>query len=174
MEHFGRVDILVNNAGICPFSDFFDIDEETWRRTIDVNLAGPFFSSQAAARIMRDQGKGSIINISTVTSFRGGSTQVHYAASKGGMNSLTSSMTSALGKYGIRVNTILCGGVITDINRFQLKEVPEPKAKTKYLPAGRVGDPEDLGKAVVYFASDDSEWVVGAQLAVDGGGFVGN
>jgi len=170
---FGRIDILVNNAGICPFADFFAIDEATWRRTIDVNLAGAFFCSQAAGRHMRRRGGGSIIHISTVTSFRGGPEQVHYAASKGGLNSLTSSMAVALGPYGIRTNAILCGGVPTDINRHQFTgEVPLPKAKNRGLPAGRVGSPEDIGKAVVFLASGDSEWVTGATLAVDGGALV--
>ncbi|TLS52352.1 glucose 1-dehydrogenase [Paenibacillus antri] len=172
-EAFGRIDILVNNAGICPFSDFFAIDEATWRRTIDVNLAGAFFCSQAAGRHMRRQGGGSIIHISTVTAFRGGPEQVHYAASKGGLNSLTSSMAVALGPYGIRTNAILCGGVPTDINRRQFANgVPAPKAKSRGVPAGRIGSPEDIGKAVVFLASDDSEWVTGAALAVDGGALV--
>jgi NAD(P)-dependent dehydrogenase (short-subunit alcohol dehydrogenase family) len=168
---FGRIDILVNNAGICPFRDFFDIDVETWRKTIDVNLTGMFFCSQAAGRVMKEQGGGAIVNISTVTAMRGGTDQVHYAASKGGVNSLTSSMAAALGGHGIRVNAILCGGVPTDINRSQFSHPIEPKAKSG-IPAGRVGDPEDLGKAVVYLASDDSEWVTGALLAVDGGSLI--
>ncbi|WP_274362074.1 SDR family NAD(P)-dependent oxidoreductase [Paenibacillus thermotolerans] len=173
VQTYGRIDILVNNAGICPFADFFDIDEATWRKTIDVNLAGAFFCSQAAGRYMRDQGKGTIIHIGTVTAFRGGKEQVHYAASKGGLNSLTSSMAVALGPYGIRVNGILCGGVPTDINKHQFAPGTHvPKAKIRALPAGRIGDPEDLGKAAVFFSSDDSEWVTGALLAVDGGALV--
>jgi NAD(P)-dependent dehydrogenase (short-subunit alcohol dehydrogenase family) len=169
-ERCGRIDILVNNAGICPFRDFLDIDEQTWRETIDTNLSGAFFCSQAAARIMIEQGNGSIINISTVTSFRGGKKQVHYAASKGGMNALTSSIANALGPQGVRINTIFCGGVITDINRHLVSEEKQlPKAKDKGLPLQRLGDPHDLGQAVLFFASAQSEWVTGAQLAVDGG-----
>ncbi len=172
-SEWGSVDILVNNAGICPFRDFFDIDEVSWTRTIGVNLSGVFYASQAAARHMKEQGKGAIVHISTVTAYRGGMEQVHYAASKGGGNSLTSSMACALGHYGIRVNSILCGGVITDINRDRVPvHLHGKKAKHPELPSGRLGDPEDLGKAVVYLVSDDSEWVTGAQLAVDGGSFV--
>jgi NAD(P)-dependent dehydrogenase (short-subunit alcohol dehydrogenase family) len=172
-QKFQKIDILVNNAGICYFNDFFDIDEETWRRTLDVNLSGMFFCSQAAAREMKNQGGGSIVNISTWTAYRGGEQQIHYAASKGGVNSLTSSMACALGRYGIRVNAILCGGVVTDINRHLFpEELQVPKARNERLPAGRMGDPEDLGKAVVYLSSDDSRWVTGAQLAVDGGALV--
>lgn len=170
-----RVDILVNNAGISPFVDFFDIDAETWRETIETNLSGTFHCSQAAARFMKDQGGGAIVNISTVSAFRSGgrTTQVHYAASKGGINSLTSSMACALGSYGIRVNTILCGGVVTDINRDLFPpELHKPKARYEPLPLKRLGDPEDLGKAVVFLVSDESSWTTGAQLAVDGGWWV--
>lgn len=168
VQDFSKIDILVNNAGICPFADFFDIDEENWRRTIDVNLGGAFFCSQAAARHMRDAGKGVIVHIGTVTSYRAGATQVHYAASKGGINSLTTSMAYSLGKYGIRVNAILCGGVPTDINTPPGEPIRR-KAPNKHLPMGRIGDPEDLGKAAVFLCTDDSEWITGTLFPVDGG-----
>ncbi|QGQ99041.1 SDR family oxidoreductase [Paenibacillus psychroresistens] len=174
---FGAIDVLVNNAGICPFLDFFDITEEAWNRTIQVNLSGMFFTSQAVGLHMRSQGGGSIINISTVTAARGGYKQVHYAASKGGVNSLTSSMSNALRKYGIRVNAILCGGVPTDINVEQMAELKaiqsqSPAASRDPFELRDHGTPEDLGKAVVYLAADDSIWVTGALMAVDGGALV--
>lgn len=172
-SEFGGIDILVNNAGICPFRDFFDIEETTWLETLNTNLSGMFYCSQAAAKVMKERGGGSIINISTVTALRGGTEQVHYAASKGGVNSLTSSMANALGIYGIRVNAILCGGVVTDINRDRMPpELRMPKAAIASLPLGRLGDPEDLGKAVVFLASEQSEWITGALLPVDGGASV--
>ncbi|MBM7567732.1 SDR family NAD(P)-dependent oxidoreductase [Paenibacillus sacheonensis] len=167
-ERHGRIDILVNNAGICPFNGFFDIDEETWHRTINVNLGGTFFCSQRAATAMRRNGGGAIVNISTVTSARGSRDQVHYASSKGGINSLTNAMAYEVGKYGIRVNSILCGGVWTDINAHQRTEAAVAGI-TSRLPLGRAGLPEDLGKAVLFLASPDAEWVTGAHLAVDGG-----
>lgn len=167
-EQFGKIDHLINNAGICPFQDFFDIDLKTWNQTIDVNLKGMFLCSQAAGKYMKTQGKGSIVNITSVTANRGGAEQVHYAASKGGGNSLTTSMAYALGKYGIRVNAIACGGVITDINRHLINENHRKKTEDK-LPAGRWGEPQDLGKAVVYLVSEDSSWVTGSLITVDGG-----
>lgn len=167
-EQFGKIDHLINNAGICPFRDFFDIDLETWNYTIDVNLKGMFLCSQAAGKYMKTQGKGSIVNITSVTANRGGAEQVHYAASKGGGNSLTTSMAYALGKYGIRVNAVVCGGVVTDINRHLINEKQRKKTEEK-LPAGRWGKPQDLGKAVVYLVSDDSSWVTGSNITVDGG-----
>lgn len=166
-ERHGKIDILVNNAGICPFRSFFDIDEETWHRTIDVNLGGSFFCSQAAAAIMRREGGGAIVHIGTVTSSRSSNDQVHYAASKGGINSLTTAMAYELGKHGIRVNGILCGGVATDINIEQRSKIPE--GEPVRLPAQRTGLPEDLGKAVLFLASPDADWITGALLPVDGG-----
>lgn len=174
-EQFGAVDILVNNAGICDFRTFFDIEEETWRRTLDVNLSGMFFTAQAAGKMMRERKKGAIVNVSTVTAFRGGKEQVHYSASKGGVNSLTTSMAVALGEYGIRVNAILCGAVPTDINLEQRRRanvIERPGDYNPHFPARRLGAPEDLGKAVVYLTSDDSSWVTGALLAVDGGALI--
>jgi NAD(P)-dependent dehydrogenase (short-subunit alcohol dehydrogenase family) len=174
---YGQIDILVNNAGICPFKDFFDITEETWNRTIQVNLTGMFFTSQAVGHYMKEHGGGSIINISTVTALRGGSMQVHYAASKGGVNSLTSAMSNAVKKYGIRVNAILCGGVPTDINDEQRKGIKPMVQQAESKPEKQFainnwGSPEDLGKAVVFLASDDSQWVTGSMMAVDGGALV--
>lgn len=167
-KHYGKIDILVNNAGVCPFKDFFEIDVDTWDKTLNINLRGMFLCSQAVGKHMKAQGKGSIINVTSVTAVKGGSQQVHYAAAKGGGNSLTTSMANALGGYGIRVNAILCGGVITDINRFVFNE-QDITASEKRLPIGRLGQPEDLGKAVTFLASSDSAWVTGALLAVDGG-----
>lgn len=177
IERHGRIDILVNNAGICPFRDFFAIEEETWARTIAVNLGGPFFLSQRAAAVMRQHGGGAIVHIGTVTAFRGGPEQVHYAASKGGINSLTSSMAVALAQYNIRVNAILCGGVPTDINveqreRAGITEEQLAEMQAQANGVRRMGKPDDLGKAVLYLASLDAEWVTGALLAVDGGALV--
>ncbi len=169
-QAYGRIDILVNNAGVCEFKDFFDIDQQLWQDTLSTNLGGMFFCSQAVARYMKEAGCGSIVNISTVTTLKGGVEQVHYAASKGGVNSLTSSIANALGRYGIRVNAILCGGVITDINRHRVpQEMWVPRAKSQRLPLGRLGDPEDLGQAVLFLACEDSAWITGALLPVDGG-----
>jgi NAD(P)-dependent dehydrogenase (short-subunit alcohol dehydrogenase family) len=173
-KDFGSIDILVNNAGICPFEDFFQITEEVWERTLKVNLSGMFFTCQSAGQYMRDQGKGAIINISTVTTMRGGVQQVHYASSKGGVNSLTISMANAVREYGIRVNAILCGGVPTDINLEQRRAILAKNPDAFSIPENSVairsmGRPDDLGKACVFLASDASEWVTGALIPIDGG-----
>ncbi len=166
LERFGHLDVLVNNAGICPFSDFFAITDEIWERTLRTNLYGPFVMCQAAARPMAEQGNGAIVNISSVSSYIGSATQVHYCATKAGVNGLTASMAVALGPLGIRVNAVLPGGVHTDINRDQWEGKPETPPG---LPIDRVGLPKDMARAVCYLASDDAAWVTGTLLPVDGG-----
>ena len=168
---FGNIDGLVNNAGICDFTSFFEISPGNWDRHLAVNLSGPFFLSQTVARHMRDQGKGSIVNISTVSSFRAGDQQVHYISSKGGLNSLTTSMAHELRDLNIRVNAILTGGVATDIN-LDKRMAEEARSGQPYVEGPgvrKMGKPEDLGHAVRYLLSDESEWVTGALISVDGG-----
>ncbi len=170
-----KIDGLVNNAGICNFAPFFEITPENWERHLAVNLSGPFFLSQAVARQMEKQGKGSIVNISTVSAFRGGDRQVHYIASKGGLNSMTTSMAHELRDLNIRVNAILVGGVATDINVEQMRDHEIRTGKPfKERPGIRsLGEPEDIGNAARYLLSDESEWVTGSLMAVDGGALIG-
>lgn len=167
----GRIDALVNNAGICDFASFFEITPENWERHLAVNLSGPFFLAQAVARHMKAQGKGSIVNISTVSSVRAGDQQVHYISSKGGLNSLTTSMAHELRDLNIRVNAILTGGVATDIN-LEKRQAEEKRSGIPYLEGPgvrKMGRPEDLGYAVRYLLSDESDWVTGVLMSVDGG-----
>lgn len=170
----GRIDGLVNNAGICRFASFFDITPENWARHLAVNLSGPFFLSQAVAQHMKNQGGGSIVNISTVSAFRGGDRQVHYISSKGGLNSMTTSMAHELRDLNIRVNAILVGGVATDINikQRQDQEARTDRSHVEEQGVRRLGKPEDLGNAALYLLSDESEWVTGSLMAVDGGALI--
>lgn len=166
IREFGRLDVLVNNAGICPFREFFEIKDDIWEQTLRTNLYGPFVLSQAAAKVMAEQGKGAIVHVSSVSSYIGSATQVHYCATKAGLNGLTAAMAVALGPLGIRVNAVLPGGVPTDINRDQWKDRP---ANAPGLPVNRTGRPTDIARAVCYLASDDAEWITGVLLPVDGG-----
>lgn len=166
VQNFGRVDVLVNNAGICPFRSFWDITDDVWEQTLRTNLYGAFVTSQAASRVMRDQGGGAIVHISSVSSYLGGPEQVHYCATKGGINAMTSSMAVALGEFGIRVNAVLPGGVHTDINRQHWEGRP---ATAPGLPVNRIGEPWDMARAVCYLASEDAAWLTGVLLPVDGG-----
>jgi NAD(P)-dependent dehydrogenase (short-subunit alcohol dehydrogenase family) len=174
LRDFGRIDGLVNNAGICQFTSFFDITPEIWHHHLDVNLSGPFFLAQAASRAMKSQGQGAIVNISTVSAFRGGDRQVHYIASKGGLNSMTTSMAHELRSFNIRVNAILVGGVATDINVEQRAQSAQrsPSAVDAHQGVRMLGLPEDLGNAARYLLSDESSWVTGSLVAVDGGALI--
>jgi NAD(P)-dependent dehydrogenase (short-subunit alcohol dehydrogenase family) len=173
VREFGRLDVLVNNAGICPFREIWDITDEVWESTLRTNLYGAFVTGQAAAHVMRDRGGGSIVNISSVSSYIGSATQVHYCASKAGVNGLTASMAVALRPHNIRVNAVLPGGVPTDINRHQWAREDEPVPDAvPSLDLKRPGSPWDMARAVCYLASDDAAWVTGALLPVDGGALV--
>jgi NAD(P)-dependent dehydrogenase (short-subunit alcohol dehydrogenase family) len=170
----GRIDALVNNAGICHFTPFEKITPEIWDRHLAVNLSGPFYLSQAVVQDMKPRKKGAIVNISTVSAYRGGDRQVHYIASKGGLSSLTTALAHEIVETGIRVNAILCGGVATDINIEQRAERERAAGKPwQERPGVRsLGLPEDLGNAVVYLISDASAWVTGSLVSVDGGALI--
>ncbi|MGH2533133.1 MAG: SDR family NAD(P)-dependent oxidoreductase [Thermomicrobiales bacterium] len=166
VERFGRLHVLVNNAGICPFRSFWEMTDEVWEGTVRTNLYGGFVTSPAAARVMRDQGGGAIVHISSVSSYFGGPEQVHYCATKSGINAMTAAMAVALGEHNIRVNAVLPGGVPTDINRHHWENRPWTNPG---LPVNRPGQPWDIARAVCYLASDDAAWLTGVLLPVDGG-----
>ena len=170
VERWDRIDILVNNAAICPFRGFLEMPEDLWDDVLDVNLKGYFLCSQAAAKVMVEQGiKGRIIAVSSISAEFGGSQQAHYCASKAGINLLIKSMAISLGPYGITCNAVLPGTVETDINRQTLSD---PEVRAYWLqrgPIGGLGQPEDIAGPVLFFASDDSAWCTGSMLVVDGG-----
>lgn len=172
MKLFGHIDILVNNAGTSPFVDFLEITEEIWNNTINTNLSSAFFLSQETARHMIDTGKGgSIINVGSITIFLGSRTQVHYAASKGGIFSMTKSMAVSLGGHNVRVNCLAVGGVTTKMSEKQHTKEYVDWLKNK-LPLHRMGQPEDIGELVVFLASDKANWITGSCISIDGGRLV--
>ncbi len=173
VDHFGGLDILVNNAGICPFHDFLDMPEELWDRVQDVNLKGTFLCSQAAARVMVDQGRGGrIISVSSISALVGGGMQTHYTPTKAGIHSLMQSIAIVFGPHGITCNSVMPGAIETDINRDDLSD-PEKRAYFQQrIPLGRVGQPDDIAGPVVFLASDAARYVNGAGILVDGGLFV--
>lgn len=172
VETFGCIDIMVANAGICPFEQFLKIDEKLLDRVLGVNLKGAFFCAQLAIeKMIETQTSGRIIFTSSVSSIFGGELQAHYCATKGAVNQLMKSIAIAAGKNGITANAVLPGTVITDINRKQLEE-ENPELKQYFIqrtPVGKLPTPEDIAKAVLFFASDDASCVSGATLIVDGG-----
>lgn len=169
-REFGGIDVLVNNAGVCHFLDFFDVTEEEWDFHQDINCKGVFLCSQAAALVMKSQGAGRIVNVTSISGEKATNPQqVPYCASKGAANMLTQVMAIALAPYGITVNAVLPGTVETDINRDILAQEGVEESIVCATPLGCLGLPSHIAEAVIYFASDASGWTTGALLPVDGG-----
>ena len=165
---FGHIDILVNNAGLTRFLDFFDIQEADWDQIIDINLKGCFMCSQAVARKLRSAGlPGRFIHIGSIHSHCTIPEFTPYAASKGGMDAMTRQMALALAPYQISVNCIAPG--LIEVQRIVDDPLYDRVERARQIPWGRVGCPEDIGKVCVFFASDDSDFITGQVLYVDGG-----
>lgn len=173
IDHLGRIDVFLNNAGVCPFHEFLDMPADTLERTMRVNLHGAYYMVQAAANAMVVQGTGgAIIAISSISALVGGEFQTHYTPTKAGVHSLMQSAAIALGRYGIRCNSILPGAIQTDINRIDLADPDKRAYMEKRIPLGRLGVPDDLVDPIVFLASDMADYITGAALLVDGGMFV--
>ncbi len=170
IQEFGKLDILVNNAGIIRRCDAIDFTEKDWDDVLAINLKTVFFFCQAAARQFIKQGTGGkIINIASMLSFQGGIRVPSYTASKSGVAGITRALANEWAKYNINVNAIAPGYMATN-NTQPLREDPQRSAEIlSRIPAGRWGTPEDLQGAVVFLASDASEYVNGCILNVDGG-----
>lgn len=173
VEAFGRVDVMVSNAGICPFHAFLDMPVETVDRTFRVNLHGAYYMVQAAARQMVAQGEGgAIVAVSSISALVGGEFQTHYTPTKAGVHSLMQSAAIALGRHGIRCNSVLPGTILTEINKEDLADQAKRDRMTTRIPLGRLGEADDLAGPIVFLASDMAAYVTGAALLVDGGAFV--
>ncbi|MEH3103733.1 MAG: SDR family NAD(P)-dependent oxidoreductase [Sphingomonas phyllosphaerae] len=169
----GGIDIFVSNAGICPFHAFLDMPAATFERTMRVNLHGAFHMVQAAAnQMVRQGGGGAIVAVSSISALVGGEYQTHYTPTKAGVHSLMQSAAIALGRYGIRCNSVLPGTILTDINKDDLADPAKRERMASRIPLGRLGEPEDLAGPIVFLASDLAHYVTGAALLVDGGAFV--
>lgn len=170
VAEFGRLDILVNNAGIIKREPFTEHSAANWNLVLAINLSSPFFLSQAAAKQMIAQGNGGkIINIASMLSFQGGILVPGYAASKGGIKSLTMLMANELAKYNICCNAIAPGYIATENTRPIREDPVRNKAILERIPAGRWGKPEDLATMCVFLASPASDYLNGYTYAVDGG-----
>jgi len=171
IEKFGRLDILVNNAGIFPkIKQLHEINEDEWNEVLDINLTGQFrFTKEAIPYLQKTS--GSIINISSDAGLKAyqGFNADAYSASKAALILLTKCWALEYAKDKIRVNCICPGVVDTDMTKPFLKTQKDKEFMDNEHPIGRIGQPQEIGKAVLYFASDDASWTTGAILAVDGG-----
>ena len=173
VDGLGGVDAFVSNAGICPFHSFLDMPRQVMQRTLDVNYTGAWFMCQAAANQMVAQGGGgSIIAISSISALVGGEMQSHYTPTKAAVHSLMQSAAIALGRHGIRCNSVMPGTIATDINKDDLADEAKRRYMETRIPLGRLGRPEDIAKVVVFLASDLASYVTGASVLADGGMFV--
>lgn len=168
VEAFGRVDALFNNAGISKPAILWKMTPEQWEDVIRINLTGPFYCMQAVAKPMMEQKSGSIINVTSSAGLLGTIGQVNYTAAKGGIHALTKSAAKELARFGIRVNTI---APMAETEMTQTI-AHDPKFMEKYLqriPLGRFGQPEEIAPAVVFLASDESSYITGQTICIDGG-----
>ena len=170
-ECLGSLDILVNNAGHLAQEPFLEITEASYERTLDTNLKGTFFATQAAARRFEAAGSGVVINIASVGGQFGGPKAPHYSASKAAILALTKSCARILGPMGVRVNAISPGFIRTEMIQHLLED--EEREIAAGLPLGRIGEVGDVAAAAVYLASDDAAFVTGQVLNVNGGQFMG-
>lgn len=166
-EEFGSIDILANNAGISHNNSFFDYKDEDFDKIIDLNIRAVYVCTRAAAEIMKEQGRGVIINTSSVVSINGQAAGCGYPASKFAVNGLTVSLARELGPLGIRVNAVAPGVTMTDMMAVLPDEMIQPIIAK--IPLRRVGQPEDIANAFAFLASDMASYINGAVLPVTGG-----
>ena len=172
VDEWGKIDILVNNAGICQFKPFLDLTEEEWGKTIDINLKGYFLCAQAVAKEMVKQKSGAIVNIASIAMGQVGvgfPGIVHYCASKGGIVSMTEAMAAELAPYNIRVNSISPGAIDTPMAVSIKDNVKALEGTLARIPMGRMGQPEEISNAVLFLVADESSYMTGANIVVDGG-----
>jgi NAD(P)-dependent dehydrogenase (short-subunit alcohol dehydrogenase family) len=165
IERAGRLDILVNCAGISISSHEID----TFDQTIETNLRGPYLCARAVTATMRERGRGSIINVTSLASFRGFPDNPGYSAAKGGLRHLTRSLAYDLGPDGIRVNNLVPGYIATDMTAASNADPVAHEQRSKHTMLGRWGHPDDLMGAAIFLASDASAYVTGQDIVVDGG-----
>jgi 2-deoxy-D-gluconate 3-dehydrogenase len=180
VQHFGDIDILVNNAGIFNYMPVTHLTEELWDKTINLNLKSVAFLSKLIVNTMIEKKHGGkIINISSIDSLKPSGNLSHYDSSKGGLRMLTRAFAKEVGKYGIHVNDIAPGGVNTpgvakmgraDMTKDQQEAMKAQMAQfIQMLPLQRMGEPEEIGNAALFLASDASNYMTGSTIVVDGG-----
>jgi 3alpha(or 20beta)-hydroxysteroid dehydrogenase len=170
LARHGRIDVLMNNAGVFLAAPLADTSLADFQRVLEVNVTGVFLGMRAVAPSMTAQRGGSIINVSSLAGLRGGPYLTAYAASKWAVRGMTKVVAKELASAGVRVNSIHPGQIDTAMNARQRERTPELIERLiKTIPLGRIGSPEEVAHAVVYLASEESVYVTGSELVVDGG-----
>lgn len=164
---FGRLDVLVNNAGITRDSLMVRLKEENWDAVIDTDMKSIFLTMKAAAPIMMKQRKGAIVNIASVVGITGNVGQLNYSAAKAGVIGMTKTAAKELASRGVRVNAVAPGFIATAMTEVLPEKVKEDMIHS--IPLGRMGQAEDVAKAVCFLASDEAAYITGQVLKVDGG-----
>jgi NAD(P)-dependent dehydrogenase (short-subunit alcohol dehydrogenase family) len=171
-EGLGPIDVLINNAGVFPRVPFLEMTERDWDHVLDINLKGSCFCAQYVAQTMIAAGRrGSIVNIASGAALRGSPRGVHYAASKGGVLSLTRAMALELAPHRIRVNAIAPGLTDTAQPRYGSSEA-EIAEMARAIPLGRMAQPDEIARAAVFLASDNAGFITGQTLHVNGGSYL--
>lgn len=172
-ERFGGADILVNNAGFMFEKSLDDMHEDDWDLMMTVNMRAPVFLAKALLAQMRRRGGGSIINIGSIEGIGANPWHAAYCGSKAGVHGFTRAMAVDLGRDGIRCNAIAPGWINSDLSHAYINVQPDPEQARRDLlgmhPVGRTGEPQDVGGAVVFLASDDAAFITGQVIVVDGG-----
>ncbi|PWU69819.1 SDR family NAD(P)-dependent oxidoreductase [Gracilibacillus dipsosauri] len=167
-ERYGHIDILVNNAGISSEKAFKDIDLEDWQKMLAINGFGPFAGIKHIAPYMSEQKQGSIVNISSYTAQIGQGFN-HYSASKGAVRALSRAAATQFGRSGVRVNTLFPGIIDTPMTQGLSESKELLNQLIQATPLQRLGKPDDIAKAALFLASDDSSYITGAEIVIDGG-----
>lgn len=169
-DDWERIDILINNAGVEPHASILDLDEWDWRRTIDVNLSGPFFTLQSVGRVMRESGGGVIVNIASIAGRAGGlRDRSAYVASKMGLIGLTREAAREFAPYHIRVNAVCPGVIETEMTAALRQDEAMLRKWLEDIPLGRLGAVEDVVSMVLFLCSDEAAYLTGQAINVDGG-----
>ena len=167
-ERFGSIDILVNNAGVSSEKPYTEINKEDWDFMMAINGFGPFAGMKHIAPIMAEQGKGSIVNISSYTAQIGQGFN-HYSASKGAVRAISKAAATQFGRQGVRVNALFPGIIETPMTQGLSTSKDLLNQLIQATPLQRLGQPEDIAKAALFLASDDSSYITGAEIVIDGG-----
>ncbi|HLE28357.1 MAG TPA: SDR family NAD(P)-dependent oxidoreductase [Anaerolineales bacterium] len=170
LSRWGRLDILINNAGVEPHSTLLDLPLSDWQRTLEVNLTGSFLASQAAGRVMKEQGGGVIVNIASIAGRASGlRNRAAYVASKTGLIGLTRECAREFAAYNIRVNAVCPGVIVTEMTSHLRQNEQMMKKWLEDIPQARLGEPEDVVGLVLFLCTDAARYITGQAINVDGG-----